>query len=513
MRYFTQFFILCMISAACCCSKGAEAGGGSTEPEAPSALSVNPASVEATPEAKTQEIAISSPERPRVEIPSDAKSWLSYEDGVFSKYRMTVKLKLAANETYEPRSAEVTVSAKGCTSVKISVSQEGKKVIKDPVLPSNTAVARTLELGLGWNMGNHFDAYANGVASETAWQGKSATQATFNGVKAKGFTSVRIPVTWMGHIGEAPEYKLDEEWLNRVYKVVGFAENAGLKVILNTHHDEDHGESDGNHWQNLKGAVDNEEVNKQVKEEIAAVWTQIAGKFKDKGDFLMLESFNELIYGSEWHATTNVEKKCNVINEWNQVFVDAVRKTGGNNATRWLGVPGYAASPNFLSYLTVPKDPAGKVMLAFHCYDPYDYTIGDKQLADWGHTGKAYPKGEEEIKELFNKLYTNYVAKDIPIYMGEFGCSMRDKSDAKAWAYYLYYLEYFVKCARTFGISGFLWDNGASGYGKERHGYVDHGDGSYTTTGEAPVKAMVKAWSTTSETYTLQSVYDKAPVF
>ena len=97
--------------------------------------------------------------------------------------------------------------------------------------------------------------------------------------------------------------------------------------------------------------------------------------------------------------------------------------------------------------------------------------------------------------------------------MGEFGCSMRDKSDAKAWAYYLYYLEYFVKCARTFGISGFLWDNGASGFGKERHGYVDHGDGSYTTTGEAPVKAMVKAWSTTSETYTLQSVYDKAPVF
>ena len=166
MRYFTQFFILCMISAACCCSKGTEAGGGSTEPEAPSALSVNPASVEATPEAKTQEIAISSPERPRVEIPSDAKSWLSYEDGVFSKYRMTVKLKLAANETYEPRSAEVTVSAKGCTSVKISVSQEGKKVIKDPVLPSNTAVARTLELGLGWNMGNHFDAYANGVASD-----------------------------------------------------------------------------------------------------------------------------------------------------------------------------------------------------------------------------------------------------------------------------------------------------------------------------------------------------------
>ncbi len=362
-------------------------------------------------------------------------------------------------------------------------------------------------------MGNHFDAYANGVASETAWQGKKATQATFTGLKEKGFSSVRIPVTWMGHIGEAPDYVLDEEWLNRVYEVVGFAENAGLNVILNTHHDEDHGEADGHHWQNLKGAVDSEEVNKQVKEEIAAVWTQIAAKFKDKGSFLMLESFNELIYGDEWASKKDDEKRCNVINEWNQVFVDAVRATGGNNATRWLGVPGYAASPNYLKYLTVPNDPAKKTMLAFHCYDPYDFTIGDKQLANWGHTGTAYKSGEEEIKTLFNSIYTNYIAKNIPIYMGEFGCSMRNKSDAKAWAYYKYYLEYFVKAARVFGIAGFLWDNGADGYGKERHGYVDHGSGEYTANGKEPVEAMVKAWSSTDPNYTLQSVYDNAPVF
>ena len=98
MRYFTQFFILCMISAACCCSKGGEAGGSSTEPEAPRALTVTPTSIEATPEAKTQEITIEAPARPKVEIPSAAQSWLSFEDGVFNKYKMTIKLKLAAND-------------------------------------------------------------------------------------------------------------------------------------------------------------------------------------------------------------------------------------------------------------------------------------------------------------------------------------------------------------------------------------------------------------------------------
>lgn len=513
MKYLTQFFTLCLVSVACCCVKPAESGKGTPAAEAPSEISVAPSSVSAQAAGGTFEIVITAPARPKLEIPADAKGWLSYSDGIFKDYKIMVTVKVAANTEYAERSADVTVSASGVASVTLPVLQTAKEVIKDPELADNSAVARTMELGLGWNMGNHFDAYANGVASETAWQGKSATQATFTGLKEKGFTSVRIPATWMGHIGEAPDYLLDEKWLNRIYEVVGYAENAGLKVILNTHHDEDHGENDGNHWQNLKGAVDNEEVNKQVKAEIAAVWGQIATKFKDKGDFLMLESFNELIYGSEWHSTSNTEKKCDVINQWNQVFVDVVRATGGNNSTRWLGVPGYAASPNFIQYLTVPNDPAGKTMLAFHCYDPYDYTIGDKQLPDWGHTGTAYKNGEEEIKTLFNSIYTNYVAKDIPIYMGEFGCSFRNKNDAKAWAYFCYYLEYVVKAAKTFGIAPFLWDNGAEGYGQERHGYIDHGSGEYTSSGEEPVKAMAKAWNTTDASYTLQSVYDSAPKF
>lgn len=502
-----------LISSLCSCDGKVNPEGTDTTPKAPTAITLSAASISDPAAGGSHEVTITAPARPQIVIPSEAKGWLSMQDGTYKDYKITVTLKLSANDTYAIRGADVTVKATGAADVTLKVTQAGKEVITDPTLPNNAAVARTRELGLGWNMGNHFDAYANGVASETAWQGKSATEATFTGLKAKGFTSVRIPATWMGHIGEGPDYTLDEQWLDRIYEVVGFAENAGLNVILNTHHDEDHGENDGHHWQNLKGAVDNDAVNKQVKEEIAAVWRQIATKFKDKGNFLMFESFNELIYGNQWSSSSNTEKKCSVINQWNQVFVDAVRATGGNNATRWLGVPGYAASPNYLQYVTVPDDPAGKIMLAFHCYDPYDYTIGEKQLPDWGHTGKNFPRGEEDIKELLNRIYTDYVAKDIPIYMGEFGCSMRNKADAKAWAYYLYYLEYFVKCARTFGISGFLWDNGAEGYGQERHGYIDHGSGAFTAQGEAPVNAMIKAWNSTAASYTLQSVYDSAPVF
>lgn len=490
---------------ACGCNKpGGDNGNENSTIEAPSEITVTPGTIEAPYTGGTYSLTVKAPARPKLTLPT----WITGKDGTFKDYQIKFSLVVAPNDLYEPREAEVLVKATGAADVSVIVKQEARETVKDPTLPDNSAVARSMELGLGWNMGNHFDAYSNGVASETAWGCPKATEATFTGVKAAGFTSVRIPVTWLGHIGEAPDYALDETWLNRVYEVVGYAEKAGLRVILNTHHDEDHGDG---HWLNLAGAVNSEDTNTQVKEEIAAVWTQIANKFKEKGDFLMLESFNELIYGSEWSSSSNTQKKCDIINEWNQVFVTAVRATGGNNATRWLGVPGYAASPNYLQYLKVPDDPAKKTMLAFHCYDPYQYTIGPNQSANWGHTGNFFPNGEEEIRTLFKGIYDNYLAKDIPIYMGEYGCSLRSKSDAKAWAYYLYYMEYFVKCARVYGISSFLWDNGAQGVGQERHAYINHGTGQFIADAKEVVDAMVKAWSSTEASYTLQSIYDSAP--
>ncbi|MBP5172083.1 MAG: glycosyl hydrolase family 5, partial [Bacteroidales bacterium] len=86
-----------------------------------------------------------------------------------------------------------------------------------------------------------------------------------------------------------------------------------------------------------------------------------------------------------------------------------------------------------------------------------------------------------------------------------------DKNNSKAWAYYLYYLEYVVKCAKTYGIAPILWDNGAKGYGKERHAYIDHGTGQYVGNSQQPVATMVRAWKTDSEGYTLQTIYNSAP--
>ena len=80
----------------------------------------------------------------------------------------------------------------------------------------NEAVQFGMSLGIGWNLGNQFDAHYDGCSYEEGWGNKAATQQTFNALKKAGFRSVRIPVTWMGHIGNAQTYTIEGGWLDRV---------------------------------------------------------------------------------------------------------------------------------------------------------------------------------------------------------------------------------------------------------------------------------------------------------
>jgi len=544
MKRFSILFLLAAAFALTSC-EGKEPEEPTEENNAPTSITLSPSSMSVSASGGSTAVTIVAPSRPVI---SDKPDWVSVTDGPYNSetYKQTITLTVAENTEYEARSASLSFSATGASSVAFSVSQEAaEKPVEpeddpdDPEDPgnqtgTNDAWAMSASLGLGWNMGNHFDAYYNGTwagdlynyPSETAWGSDPATPETFVNVKKAGFTSVRIPVTWLNMIGEAPDYKIDETWMNRVYEVVGYAEAAGLKVIINTHHDENHGDD---HWLDVLTASKNSAVNEEIKAEIKAVWTQIAEKFNDKGDFLIFESFNEINDGgwgwsSEFRA--NPSKQCNILNEWNQVFVDAVRATEGNNETRWLGVPTYCASPNFIDYLTIPDDPAGKIMVSVHFYDPNGYTIsneydsdgdgkGDSLYPEWGHTGTAGKKAswgdEDHVKDTFNKLKTKYIDNNIPVYLGEFGCSMRPKSDARQWNFFLYYLEYVVKAAKTYGMPCFLWDNGAEGSGTEQHGYINHGTGSYIGNSKEAIDVMVEARFNEDSGYTLQTVYNSAP--
>src|SRR5690554_130663 len=98
----------------------------------------------------------------------------------------------------------------------LSPSPPNNESIPEATLP----LVRTL--GMGWNLGNQLDAHANGTANETIWGNQAATQATFDKLAEADFASVRIPVTWLGKVGPAPDYAIDSDWLNRVAELVDY---------------------------------------------------------------------------------------------------------------------------------------------------------------------------------------------------------------------------------------------------------------------------------------------------
>ena len=91
--------------------------------------------------------------------------------------------------------------------------------------------------GSGWNLGNTLDAKSDGskenlgLKTETSWGMPMTSQEMINAVAAKGFKTIRIPVSWHNHITEESGHKIDPEWLARVKTIVDWSLAAGMKVI------------------------------------------------------------------------------------------------------------------------------------------------------------------------------------------------------------------------------------------------------------------------------------------
>lgn len=378
------------------------------------------------------------------------------------------------------------------------------------------AMAFAESMGVGWNLGNNLDSHVDGVSVETSWGNPAATQKLFDNLKKAGIGVVRIPVTWLGHVGKGPEYHIEKAWLDRVAEVAGYAKKAGLKAIINIHHDgvANDGKVGDYTWLDLPAAAKSEEKNTEIKQKLAMVWMQIATRFQNEGDWLIFETLNEIQDGN-WGSggnTTDGGHQYRVLNEWNQLCVDIIRSTGGMNETRYIGVPGYVAQPGLtVQYLRLPDDPTpNRLMVAVHMYDPWDFA-GSGKFNEWGHTGNVeeYKNGEQDYINTLNSLYNKFVRKGVPVYLGEYGCVHRN--NAKGEEFRKYYLEYTCKALGDRHMPVLVWDNGKRTYGLEAFGLMQHDNGKFIHNGEEIIKIMVDAWHNRQPEYTLQSIYDRAP--
>jgi len=355
---------------------------------------------------------------------------------------------------------------------------------RGPILPKRcpkkTAIQYFTDEGIttGWNLGNTLDAvnhwsYKSPVAEEGCWYNiPKANQAIFNGVKEQGFNIVRIPCTWTGLIGPAPDYKLSKVRLQRVAEVAGYARKAGLKAIINLHHD-DNEDFDG--WLMLGDAAADQNKRTQITVKFEKVWAQIAEYFKDYGDFLIFESMNEVQDGGwGWSDDfrANPKAQIDIINEWNQLFTDNVRATGGNNANRYLMYPSYSSNFEAIlpdgnykdgagevgKYFKLPDDSAsGRQIVTFHYYEPFGFAhpVDGKVTTEYWGTQTQ----KDEVDKLFARFKKAFVDKNIPVVIGEMGPVNLQTTDTGK-ANRLAYISYVYGKAKENGLIPVYWDDG-----------------------------------------------------
>jgi endoglucanase len=280
------------------------------------------------------------------------------------------------------------------------------------------------DMGIGINLGNTLDA-----PNEGDWA-KPAQESFIVAFKDAGFKHVRIPVTWHQHVQKVAPYDIDGEFLERVEKVLDWALEQDLYVILNAHHES---------W--LK--EDYQDKNHQARFE--RIWEQIAAHFKNKSAKLMFEILNE----------PNGMTVANV-NEVNKRILSIIRN---ENPTRLVVFSGNGYTPIDSLLMTDIPDMQDKFLIGnFHSYDPWKFAGQCTQ--SWGGIAD-----EANLRNIYQRASDWSITNQIPIMVNEFGAAKYDrqmKGNICDLSQRLDYLAHHVSLATEFGIAASFWDDGRS---------------------------------------------------
>lgn len=305
-----------------------------------------------------------------------------------------------------------------------------KEIIKNNTTNFESAKFAVNNMKAGWNLGNTLDANKafcefnveknlweetiklSGLETETCWFMPHTTQEMIQYVKELGFNAVRLPVTWTGHLDENDV--VDSKWMARVKEIADYVLKEDMYCIINVHHD-----AGGRGWVRACESSYNQYSNR-----LRAIYTQLANTFADYDEKLLLSGINEILdENSSWaDPTPQASFWCD---KWNQLFVDAVRATGGKNKERNLVVMGPAgkSSKIAMEQFNMPSDIVeNHLIFEFHNYDPQSFCWPQNQ--DGSNKGET-PYWDDEknpkiLEEVFENLMTFADKLNVPIICGEY---------------------------------------------------------------------------------------------
>lgn len=326
---------------------------------------------------------------------------------------------------------------------------------------------------VGFNLGNTLEACGDWSGcteelQETYWGNPMTTKEMIDAIKNAGFNAVRLPVRWYNHSEEclsivdarkASTITIKQRWLERVKEVVDYCIDNNMYVIINSHHEQ---------WYdriNYDG-FDKEVVYSKFED----MWKQIATYFADYDQHLIFAGMNEVIsysgkdesgnYIENWSSVTNDQIAYH--NKLNQLFVDAVRSTGGKNTVRNLVIQSWACDIDKCLYnLKAPKDETkNRLSIEFHYYQPWDYASSGNARYDWGSNSD-----QAEVDAKFDKIISKWYDAGYGVVMGEFGACYKFKGSEpteKELSDRELFHKVVLQKAKEHNIAGFYWDNGGN---------------------------------------------------
>lgn len=311
------------------------------------------------------------------------------------------------------------------------------------------------QMGIGINIGNTFD---NTTRWETGWGNPPITKAYVESLARLGFKTVRLPVAWDTY---ARNGRIDVSKLTRVGQVIDWITGAGMFCVVNIHWDG--GWIDSSQQRRFPKSYATFSAEAQRK--YVAYWTQIATHFAGKRERLVFEALNE---ETNFEGTGSLQDAYATLTRVNQLFIDTVRKTGGNNAHRLLIVTGYATDFTKTSseLYRLPKDSVPhKLLISVHYYTPWAF-VGMTEDADWGKAQSTWGAASDiaQLTRLFDVMQDFCRRNDIPAFIGELNVHPAKDSAAR-----VRWLKAVIEAAQSRKMVPVIWDTGADISRNEPH--------------------------------------------
>jgi endoglucanase len=255
-------------------------------------------------------------------------------------------------------------------------------------------------LGRGINLANALDA-----PHEGDW-GVTLKAEYFQLISQAGFNSVRLPIRWSAHAQSTPPYTIDPKFFERVDWAIDQALSQKLSVVIDLHHFIE---------------MDRDPVGN--RQQLLALWDQIARRFQSRPPTVFFELFNE----PQDQFTDDL---------WNEFLPELLEEVRRTNPSRMIIIgPGYWNGLDHLSALHIP-DADQRLIVTFHYYKPFHFTHQMQpwlpESMAWKGTSWGSAADRDELHRNF-EIAANWSRQHRrPLYLGEFGVSEQAQVEARA---------------------------------------------------------------------------------